>query len=57
MPEGGHGDMTLKTLAKYADIAEKQGRVLDLLTETMQIRWFHFDHIGRDALVESGIEQ
>ena len=57
MPESGHGDMTLKILAKYADTAEKQGRVLDLLTETMQIRWFHFDHIGRDALLASGIEQ
>ena len=55
-PEGGHGDMTLKILAKYADDAPKQAKVLDLLHETMQIRWFHFDQIGRDALIASGVD-
>ena len=54
-PEGGHGDMTLKILSKYADTADKQAIVLALLEETMRIRWFHFDQIGRDALTASGV--
>ena len=48
--------MTLEILAKYADAAPKQAKVLDLLHETMQIRWFHFDQIGRDALIASGVD-
>jgi pyrroloquinoline quinone (PQQ) biosynthesis protein C len=55
MPEGGHGDMTLKILAEYADAEEKQARVLEVLAESMQIRWYHFDCIGRDALEASGV--
>ena len=55
MPEGGHGDMTLKILSKHADNEEKQEVVLARLRETMEIRWFHFDHIGRDAMAASGI--
>ena len=55
MPEGGHGDMTLKILAKHADTEQKQAVVLALLEETMQIRWFHFDQIGRDAYAASGV--
>jgi pyrroloquinoline quinone (PQQ) biosynthesis protein C len=55
IPEGGHGDLTLKLLAKHADTDEKQKSVLNCLAETMQIRWFHFNQIGCDALKESGV--
>ena len=48
--------MTLKILARHADSADKQSRVLALLQETMQIRWLHFDNIGRDALKASGVD-
>jgi pyrroloquinoline quinone (PQQ) biosynthesis protein C len=54
IPEGGHADMTLKLLAKYADSDDKQRTVLARLAETMQVRWFHFDLIGRDAIAASG---
>jgi len=54
MPEGGHGDMTLKILARHANSEDRQDRVLALLEETMQIRWFHFDQIGRDAYAATG---
>lgn len=54
--EGGHGDTTLDILAEHADTAERQARILDVLEESMQIRWYHFDQIGRDALTASGIE-
>jgi pyrroloquinoline quinone (PQQ) biosynthesis protein C len=54
IPEGGHGDMTLKILAKHADSADKQARVLKCLDETMEIRAFHFNQIGRDAIEASG---
>lgn len=53
LPEGGHGDMCLKILAKYADTKEKRARVLAILEESMQVRWFHFDAIGRDAIAAS----
>jgi pyrroloquinoline quinone (PQQ) biosynthesis protein C len=53
LPEGGHGDMTLKILAKHADTAEKRARVLDILEESMQVRWYHFDAIGREAIAAS----
>ncbi len=49
-PAGGHGDMTLKILAKYANTSKKRDRILDILEESMQVRWFHFDCIGKDAL-------
>lgn len=55
IPEGGHGDLTLKLLAKHADTDEKQTSVLKCLSETMQIRWFHFNQIGRDSLKASGV--
>lgn len=55
-PEGGHGDMTLHVLSEHADSDEEQARVLEILEETTQIRWFHFDNIGRDALKASGVE-
>lgn len=54
-PEGGHGDVTLKILAKHADTAAKQEKVLACLEETMQIRWAHFEQIGRDAMKASAI--
>ena len=54
-PEGGHGDMTLKILAKYADTAEKQAIVLSALEESTQVRWYHFDQIGRDAYEASKV--
>jgi hypothetical protein len=53
--EGGHGDMTLKVLAEYADTEDAQARVLEVIEETTQVRWYHFDQIGRDALKASGI--
>ncbi|MCH8919025.1 MAG: iron-containing redox enzyme family protein [Proteobacteria bacterium] len=52
-PEGGHGDMTLKILAEHADTEDAQARVLGILEESMQVRWYHFDQIGRDALAAS----
>lgn len=55
MPEDGHGDMTLKILTEFADTEEKQARVLEVLEESMQVRWYHFDCIGRDALKASGV--
>ncbi|MGE5538596.1 MAG: TenA family transcriptional regulator [Gemmatimonas sp.] len=57
IPEGGHADMTLKILSKYATTEEKQQRVLACLAETMQIRWHHFDLIGRDAMKASGVKE
>ncbi len=53
--EGGHGDMTLKVLAEFADTEDAQARVLKVIEETTQVRWYHFDCIGRDALKASGI--
>ncbi len=55
-PEDGHGDMTLHVLSEHADSDDKQARVLEIIEETTQIRWFHFDNIGRDALRASGVE-
>ncbi len=54
-PEDGHGDMTLHVLSKHADSDDKQSRVLEVIEETTQIRWYHFDNIGRDALKASGV--
>lgn len=54
LPEGGHGDMCLKILARYADTGEKRARVLAILEESMQVRWYHFDAIGREAIAASG---
>jgi pyrroloquinoline quinone (PQQ) biosynthesis protein C len=54
-PEGGHGDLTLKILAEYADDGDSQARVLEILEESMQVRWCHFDQIGREALAASGV--
>lgn len=54
LPEGGHGDMTLKILAKFADTPAKRARVLEVLEESMQVRWTHFDAIGREAIGVSG---
>lgn len=54
-PEGGHGDLTLKILSKYADTDERQATVLATLEESTQVRWYHFDQIGRDAFRASMI--
>ena len=51
----GHGDMTLKILSEYAKTDQEQKRVLEVLAETMQVRSFHFDCIGREALKASGV--
>jgi pyrroloquinoline quinone (PQQ) biosynthesis protein C len=53
--DDGHGDMTLKILSKYARTDAQQARVLEVLAETMQVRWFHFDCIGRDSLKAAGV--
>lgn len=50
----GHGDMTLKILARYARGEAERARILEVLAETMDVRWHHFDCIGRDALKASG---
>ena len=55
-PEGGHGDMTLHVLSEHADSDDEQARILEIIEETTQIRWIHFDNIGRDALRASGVE-
>ncbi|MFM2130444.1 MAG: hypothetical protein RL477_1990 [Pseudomonadota bacterium] len=51
----GHGDMTLKILSRYAKTEAEQARILEVLAETMDVRWYHFDCIGRDALRASGV--
>ncbi len=53
--EDGHGDMTLKILSRYATTEAEQKRILEVLAETMDVRWHHFDCIGRDALRDSGV--
>lgn len=52
--EDGHGDMTLKILSRHAKTEAEQTRILEVLAETMDVRWHHFDCIGRDALAASG---
>jgi pyrroloquinoline quinone (PQQ) biosynthesis protein C len=51
---GGHGDMTLKILSEYCTTEAEQERVLEVLAETMQVRSYHFDCIGRDSLKAAG---
>ena len=51
----GHGDMTLKILSEHVTEESHKARILKVLAETMQVRWFHFDCIGRDALKASGV--
>jgi pyrroloquinoline quinone (PQQ) biosynthesis protein C len=51
----GHGDMTLKILSEHVTEDSHKARVLKILAETMQVRWFHFDCMGRDALKASGV--
>lgn len=53
---GGHGDMTLKILSEHAKSDEQQERILEVLAETMQVRSYHFDQIGRDALIAAGAD-
>ncbi|MDX1484136.1 MAG: iron-containing redox enzyme family protein [Alphaproteobacteria bacterium] len=51
---GGHGDMTLKILSEHCTTEAQQQRILEVLAETMQVRSYHFDQIGRDALKAAG---
>ena len=51
----GHGDMTLKILSEHVTDDAHKARILKVLAETMQVRWFHFDCMGRDALKASGV--
>lgn len=51
----GHGDMTLKIISEYAETDHQRERVLEVLAETMQVRSYHFECIGRDALEAGGI--
>lgn len=51
----GHGDMTLKILSEYAKTPQEQERVIEVLAETMQVRSYHFESIGREALAASGV--
>ncbi len=51
---GGHGDMTLKILAEHCSTEAEQARVLEVLAETMQVRSYHFDQIGRESLAAAG---
>lgn len=50
----GHGDMTLKILSEFASTQKEQDRILEVLAETMQVRSYHFDCIGREALEAVG---
>lgn len=52
--EGGHGDTCGEIMVEFSDTSGKQARVLEVLEETMQVRWYHYDNIGRDALAASG---
>jgi pyrroloquinoline quinone (PQQ) biosynthesis protein C len=52
----GHGDMTLKILSEHAETDQQQERILEVLQETMQVRSYHFDCIGREALKEAGVD-
>lgn len=51
----GHGDMTLHILSEHATTPEQQKRVLEVLAETMQVRSYHFECIGRAALEAAGV--
>jgi pyrroloquinoline quinone (PQQ) biosynthesis protein C len=51
----GHGDMTLQILSEHATSDEKQARILEVLTESMQVRSYHFECIGRESLIASGV--
>jgi pyrroloquinoline quinone (PQQ) biosynthesis protein C len=51
----GHGDMALKILAENAMTQQQRDRVLEVLTETMQVRSYHYDCIGREALTAAGV--
>jgi hypothetical protein len=48
--------MTLKILSENASTEAEQARILEVLAETMQVRWFHFDQIGREAMAAAGVE-
>ncbi len=51
----GHGDMALRILSEHANTDSQRQRVLDVLAETMQVRSYHFDCIGREALAAAGV--
>lgn len=51
----GHGDMTLKILSEHTTTEKEQNRVLEVLAESMQVRSYHFDCIGREALAAMGV--
>lgn len=51
----GHGGMTLKILSEFATTERERERILEVLAETMQVRAFHYDCIGREALAAGGV--
>lgn len=51
----GHGGMTLRILSEHAETEAQQKRILEVLEETMHVRSYHFDCIGREALKEAGV--
>ena len=53
--EGGHGDMPLEILMKYADTNEKQEACIGALRERKQVSRVHSDSVGRDAFAASGL--
>lgn len=50
----GHGDMALRILSEHAITEQQRARILEVLSETMQVRSYHFDCIGREALIAGG---
>jgi pyrroloquinoline quinone (PQQ) biosynthesis protein C len=48
--EGGHGEMPVNILVKYATTAEQQEAVLRSLRESIQVNHFHWDAIGKRAI-------
>ena len=53
LPKGGHSDGIANILVEYADTEEKQDMVLDSLEESLNVVWYRFDSIGRDAIAAS----
>ena len=48
--EGGHGEMPVNILVKYATSAEQQEAVLAALHESIEVNRFHWDTIGKRAI-------
>ena len=53
--EGGHGDVPLEIMMKYADTNEKQDVCIEALRDRKQVSRVHSNSVGRDAFKASGL--